>query len=492
MAGSVLQDLHKFEHQNIDKKKSIYLDVIRAEMNAAKRKIFNLQNELSNLRTAELAVQQALNRYHKMSDLEKFYVSDRYQAKDPLQSISPHQNYGPDPDSRIVLTRNQLSKGLEQYEAEKNRIESEIKRVQLELAKEKNILEAHQKEVDAMGKDADKFLTTDGISKRQFTETFMLYQISAKYRAITTNDAGERRYTSDTGFLRQCDRLINMFRAYTERNPFVINGDLILELDDPGSDKNVEALGLFLDRLRVVWSNPEFDSYSETAQKYISQMKSNLQDDFIGKNVQSFEDYTRVPATKDSFREATKNAQSSVNNLINSIPRVQSTIVWDSTSRAAAILSNFNSFISGLYKMPFCSAKEESETDKNKRIAVNLQTEVEKSAAAAFTEQLEKTREIVDSQKVIDTLRTMLRDVADAMESTSDMGVPSSNQMILSGRIYTASNLYQVRILNNAQIMLNYMDKMRFDGNLDTSTYNDYLGLLQASINPEIDNKPVP
>lgn len=498
---SVLQTNTREQLDYVYARNSTYLDAIRSQMNTAKRKIINIQTEISKLKAAQLLVQQEINRNTKLNDIQKFYPADRYKTNDHIQAIKPAVNYGPDPDPRLNYTRNQLLKGNEQYEAEKNRIENEILIRSREIDRQRDILKSCQDQLNQIGATASTSITKDGISKRQYTEVYMLYQIHTEYASntnrtfvwerqagpsqssksaplVAVKQIGLRLYPSDSGFLKLLNKLQSQFIFYAERSPFVVSGDLVLNLKDPGNIFNEKALYGFMDRLRTVMSNEDFTKYDTATKNYTSQMLSNVQEPFVSKYIQRQAESARVPDSTNSFRAKTSTPSENITTFINSVSAA-STIAWDSTTLLQATLSNFNSVMSGLYGMPFCSKeKEYTPSTQQKMAADTSQAQVGQQSATIFSDQLNRTKNNISPEDVKKTADNLLADVAWAAADTYNRATPASYTLTVGDTIYVGVSLYQVRILNVTSSMLNSLDDMVREGNMDGPTYNNYIKYL--------------
>jgi hypothetical protein len=476
---SVVQSTTADQLANCENKKSVYLDNIRARMNSAKRSIVNLQNVLMNLKASQLLIQQRLNRSVKLLEVDKHFSFDKYQTNDHLQGLGNVVNYGGDPDSRINDTRNQLLKNNEQYNADLNRVGEEIKKITQKIKEQQEILRTGQSQINSMGKDAQMYITKDGISKRQYTEVYMLYQIHLKYKYVTENGEGKEAFSSDSQYLKMTTRLQDQFRFYAERNPFVYTGNLVLELDNPGSNFNKNSLLLFLDRLRQVMGNNDFTQYDLETKKYTEQMLTHVMHPFISQNLQRTVENIRVPDATNALRYSVETPSKSVDNMIRKIPYVSTYLGWDSTSYVAAMLSNFTGYISGLYNMPMCNPVGQSASEIQKQQSDSTQAIVDQQSATIFSNQLVKTKETVNPETMNNTVKARLDDVVRAIEENSNKGIPAENSLLVGRIIFKSTVLYQVRILNNASRVLEYIDEMLMKGNMGEAQYNIYLKQLQ-------------
>jgi hypothetical protein len=474
---SVVQSTTGDQRQYVDNKKSVYLDNVRARMNSAKRSIVNLQNVLMNLKSTQLLIQQRMNRSIKMEEVARHYSFDKYQNNDYLQGISPVTNYGGDPDARINFTRNQLLKGQEYYITDLNRVGTKIAQITQQLKAQQEILKQCQSQLVAMGKDSQIYITKDGISKRQYTEVYMLYQIHQKYKYANENYVGTTAFSSDPLYFKMATKMRDQFRFYAERNPFVQSGDLVLDLNNPGSDFNAHSLGLFLDRLREVMGNSAFTKYDADTKKYTEQMLTNVMHPFISQNLQRSVENIRVPDATSALRYSVDTPSRAVNKMIRAV-NVASTLTWDSSTYIGAALSNFSSQISGLYNMPMCSPIWDSTSASIRQQSDSTTAQIEAQSATVFSKEFAATKSEVPIDDVTVVIENMFKEVQGAVRSTSDKGTPAKGLIRIAGISYTAFVLYQVRIINNSARLLDYMYDMLIKGNLTQTQYNYFIDRL--------------
>lgn len=476
---SVVQQTVGEQKQYADNKKSVYLDNVRARMSAAKRSIVNLQDALMNLKATQLLIQQKMNRSIKMKEVALHYSYDKYQNNDHLQGISPVVNYGGDPDARINSTRNQLLKGNEYYTADLNRVGTKIAAITQQLKEQQEILKQCQSQIIAMGKDAQIYITKDGISKRQYTEVYMLYQIHLKYKYASENYVGTIAFSSDPLYFKMASKMRDQFRFYAERNPFVQSGDLILELGNPGSDFNARSLEFFLDRLRKVMGNNEFTKYDAETKKYTEQMLTNVMHPFISKNLQRTEENIRIPDATSALRYSVDTPSRAITKMIRAV-NVATTLSWDASTYIGAALSNFSSQMSGLYNMPMCNAAWDSNSVSLRQQSDATTAQIEVQSATVFSKEFDKTKETVNIEEINNAVKLLMDEVARAMQNTADKGVSAEYSLLIGKTIYKGKTLYQVRILNNASLVLNYLDDTLQKGNMTQNQYNRYLNQLRG------------
>jgi hypothetical protein len=470
--------------QGIDNKKSQYLDGIRAEMGRAKISIVNLQNMLMNLKATQLLIQQRMNRSTTLEYVNDHYSFDKYQTNDHIQGMDPIVNYGGEPDSRINATRNQLKKGNETYEADLVRVGNQIAAVSQEIKKQQEVLKKCQERMDVIGKEAQMYITKDGISKRQYTEVYMLYQIHLKFKYITQNEEGITAYSPNNMYIKPTTKLMDQFRFYAERNPFVTSGELVLELDNPGSDFNETSLLKFLDRLRVVMGNKDFEKYDQDTKKYTEQMLTNVMHPFISQNLQRSNEIIRIPDATNALRYTTFSPAKTVSTWINSVPGVKTYLSWDSSSYVASMLTNFNAYLSGLYNMPICEKTEFTSLATQQQQYDSTQSQIEQHSATVFSKEFGKTKVEADPAITLKALDHMLDDVNGAIANKDGQGTPAENiSLRIIKIIYKGNSLYHVRILNNATRMVDYLNIVLMESNLTQAQYTVYSNKLMDILN---------
>ena len=478
--------------------KSARLDRLRATINQAKRKLVVFQRELTNLKSAELLVIQKMNRYEKLEDIEKYYPSDRFMVNEPKPGIKPVEDYGfPDPDPRINWTRNRLLEGLAPLEAERNRIANEIKSVSQQIMKEREALTQAQKE---LGSESDVALSKDAIAKRTYSELYMLYEIHRKYREITTNSDGSRRYNSDTTIVKFQQELSTKFKAYAERNAYVVNGDMVLNYDDPGSDENEKTLLNMINRcFSVLGNQTNVNLNDEPRQKNTNRMIGSMNDPFISNQVLRQDD-----AKKPEPDKALKNNTETTSKLVSFVNKVvdqgglKINMNWDQTSAFNAFNTWFEKQVTGLNQgMPLCSPSPETSGDQEKKATAEAQSQADSSAAALIAREFAQTQKVIDIAVIDATLDNLMADLNVSIQDPTGKGTSASSSLIIGQTEYEAFCLYQVRILNNTSKVANYLMDMKAgssqatvpvtQGNLTEDQYQSRITRLTSTITgPEV------
>jgi hypothetical protein len=112
------------------------------------------------------------------------------------------------------------------------------------------------------------------------------------------------------------------------------------------------------------------------------------------------------------------------------------------------------------------------------------QAQVDASSATVFSEQLNKSKNYVAPDKVIETADNLLADVSLAKATEENFNVfPSTTaflQIIIGGTTYYGKSLYQIRVINAASALVDYISSQRNFGNLDEGSYNSYIENLKA------------
>ena len=474
--ASLVQTTTRDLEDLINVPKSARLDRLRATISQSKRRLVALQTELSNLKSAELLAIQKMNRYVKLKEIEQFYPADRFMLNEPKQAVKPLESAStPDPDARINWTRNRLLKGLESLEAERNRIGVEILQISQEIIKQRQALSDAQKELSS---SSDTSLAEDSIAKRNYSELYMLYEIHKKYREISTNSDGVRKYNSDSPIIKLRQRLSAMFNAYADRNPFVKSGDLVLDKKDPGSDENERMLTNMLDRCFSVLGNQTGVVLNdEKRQKYSNQMVSNLNDMFISQHIARQDDSKNIPVAGKALKNETQSPSklvSFVNEVVTTVQKgVKIYMSWDQTSATNAIQSWFQEQISGLNQgIPLCSADT---TASERDIASQSQDQAELKASESIAKRFGDTKKVIDPQIIDDTFTKLLVEVNTAIKEPRGKEITASATLIIKDTVYNGTCSYQVRVINNSSVVTKYLMDVKVSGNLTEDAYNSYL-----------------
>ena len=480
-------------------KKSVTLETLRSQINFAKRKIINLQNELQALKSAQKLVLQNMNRFTKLEDIEHYYEYDRFQSTDPVAAAKPFQTTPPDPDPRVNWTRNRLTEGMEPLNAECNRLGSDIQRKSQEIQKQWQILSEAQAKLQQMNEGQvaiETSIAKDGLTKRTYTETYMLYEINQQAKKIAISGE-EMAYSYDPGLIQQQSRLRNMFRYYALRNPYVTDGTITLDLDNPEADQNTQALNFFLDRVRQVAADEKFTNYDEKTKHYTQQMIGNVNDDFISQNVARQADSDRVPEPDSAFRNITKNLSKTLNDYVEKIPGIKTYISWDQTSFINALSSSFQKQTSDLYAgMPYCTPPSPVTPADTSAATAQLQNQyTDTSSAIVFATQFLETKPTVDYNQISAILTNLINSVNDSVKNPEGGEIYATTVLKVANITYTAANMYQVRVLNTARRVidsytnLGYLDEQRTEGNITLDQYNfwkESLVRVLSKANPPI------
>jgi hypothetical protein len=225
-------------------------------------------------------------------------------------------------------------------------------------------------------------------------------------------------------------------------------------------------------------SNEEFKKYDTDTLNYTNQMVSNVVEPFISQNTQRQVESSRVPTPSNSLQVKTALPQENVNTFINAVTSA-TTIGWDCTSLIQSTLSNFNNWMSGLYGMPFCSPSTETDPTSQRQVAADAsRAVVEQQSATIFSAQFAKTKETVNSDKVIEIADNLLADVSEETTNRSNYYTAALYTLTVGVTNYVGNTLYRVRILNHASRLLDYLNDAKIAGNIDETTYNKYIRYL--------------
>jgi hypothetical protein len=470
--ASVVQSNIREELDQLNLAKSINLSKLQAEINYAKRKIITLQMELKNLKSAETLALQKMNVFTKLEDVEKYYTYDRYQNNEPLSGVKPLQNYGlPDPDPRVSFTRNQLKRGFESSEAERNRIGEEILKVSQQIQYQRWKLDDAQKALSNLGSNVQIFINKDAIAKRTYSEIYMLYEIHIKYKNLSLNESGERGYNSDGQMIFQLQELSQRFTAYAERNPYVTGGQIKLDYDDPGKDSNGLILRSFMDRVRLVMKSPDSTLLDDRLQKYSAQMTSNINDAWKSQELARQMDSGRVPEPPKQLNKNTETPAKTVSFVNKSVDwakgAAQIYMTFDYTSIGSAVMNWFSRQVTGLYNgVPYCKDPTIPDSEQQKNALDQTQATAEQQGAQLMANQFSKTIILVSPEDVATEVFRLIGYVDDAVADESGMNVRGDYSLIIGKSIYTGGTLYQARILRNAQRVIEYLDQQLSYGNI--------------------------
>lgn len=475
--------------QQISSVQSINIERLRANIDYSKRKITSLQRTLSSLKSSEMLILQRMNRTMKMEQVQKNLSSDKFISLNPIPAIKPTDITSGDPDPRVNFSSRHLNEGMEAYQAEAGRINNEVLRVSQEIQKQQATLTNDQASLDKISAGSPEL---DNIAKRQYSELFMLFETSTKYRDLSTDKAtGNRVYGSDAKIISQYNLLKLAFKAYAGRNSFVLSGDLKLDFGDPGSDNNILVLQSFLERARKVLGfnqekgTPASNQFSQEVEKYSKMMMSNISDEFSSKNVSRQLESKRIPES--SLAEITN----SINNINKYAGKAYDILTLASFTIAAK--KRFHNVLVGLYDgKPLCSdpdpvTPEDTQKEKDKE----TQAAADQVASSRYVDQFSKAREEKNPEDVTKYIISNLSQIGLLVAVTTGKDIPASLSVLISvypeSRLYTATNLYQYRVLNTSRGLLDFMLLESVNGNLLTKDYTTYLNeiityLTQAQI----------
>ena len=504
--------------------KNIRLDRYRSELNYAKRMILTLNYDLKNLKSAQALILQKLNRNQQIQDMQS-YSSDRFQFKEPKQVISPAGNDTlPGPDPRINWTQNQIIRDHEQMFAERDRIGSEILKITLEIKKQTDKLNETQKTLSELGVDISSQIETDGVTKRLYTESYMLYEVHTQYRALTSDSSGARNFNSDPITLKKVQKLGTLFQAYSERNPYVLNHDLKVDLDDPGSDFNEQSIKLLLDRVRQVYTVKE--PYDKRLQHFSDKMSTEVNNAWVAQEVKNErDDSARTPSAELSLSGATSTTAKTVGFLNTSINDVTKKVTntlsagavkvnaflnkyltvsmaWDYKQQADAVVKNFGNFISKVNNNTrSCNPSPLTDSDKDKLAKDAADKKAADEAAAAVQKKFEETKKPVDPAVMNAIIKTLYGELLTALADTqgsstllspaevqkdvlyySSGGSYSMKVITLDGTVFTAKYYNHMVMIMKAYLYRNYLIKMNISGDLPFDRFSKLLAELKADL----------
>jgi len=488
--------------------RNLRLGRYKTDSEYAKRMIVSLQSDLANLNSALNLVLQKMNINQKFQDIKLHYSVSRFQTIDFLQAIRPLQaGSKPDPDPRIAWAMEQLAnpkdditKSLNALISERDRIGNEIISVSTQIKQFETSLEEIQKNLDPKtngGVDLSAQMEKDSIAKRLYAEVYMLYEVAYSYWTLTHDENGARKYNADAITLNKLQKASTMFQAYSERNPYVLSGDITLDKDDPGSDDNLKKIGALLERARQVCTIPESQKLDPKMEKYSSLLRAHINDSYTSKEVIKAIESIRNPPIENKFDTVTATPAKTIKqtNAKIVLKALQTVMSWTGDSQAQAATTWFKKFVSGVNQgLPYCTPTPIDEETK-KRLEQDAQSKEAETAggklvAAAFAQSkntVPKTEQDAAIKNYNDQIDAAITDY-DTTGSSTRTDVPSKyipgtyvlNMKSSTGGswTFTAKNLYQVRILTVSDRYVNYLVDLNVSGNINSTEYDIYMSDL--------------
>lgn len=351
------------------------LNGLRVNQKYVDQAINALTRRIQELRATEQLLVQWVRRDVRITDIQEKYNADHFKKINSTQAYAYTDSGTPDPHEYTVYTSNKLAtmQGIPELLREQEKVRANINYLQQKLEELKN----RKKEIEAKlsHKWVNQFnLEQDKISKRMTSELFILYLIHKSYRDNTVNEKGERAFTQDSKIINYLEKLHSKFITFAEKNPWVVSGKIELDLEDPGSDQNSDIFFEYIPKLRETGKNKNL--YREV-EKYSQEMRRNLNDPTISKNVSSKLERNDEPGESDSQAKATKSTsrfRKFYGTVVNIYSKYNLTNFFDASEKY------FDRFVRRLHgDRPFCS-KPPSEADKARDKAIEKEKEDEEKA----------------------------------------------------------------------------------------------------------------
>lgn len=359
MATNPIQPLKRELRDLTDVVENNSLNGLRTNQEYIARALTVLYRRLQDLRATEQLLVQWIRRDTTIAEVQEKYNADHFKKINPVQAYAYTYNSMPDPHEYTVYVTNKLETmpGIDELLREQEKVRANILYVQSQITQ----LENRKAEIDPLIdgrtiKQSD--IVQDKISKIMTSEIFFLYEIHLAYRNNSVNSKGERAYTQDPKIIRLLDALQNKFIAFAERNDWVVSGKIVLDLEDPGSDENAAVFLELSKKIRLTGTN---NRLYNRVQKYSEEMRRNLNDPTIGKNLSSLFERVDEPGIFDSQAISTQTLQ-------NFWDLTNESLNWWSTNALAtageAAERAFNKVINLLHgDKPFCTPLSESQEE---------------------------------------------------------------------------------------------------------------------------------
>lgn len=264
------------------------------------------QRRLNQLRSTEMLMLQKLRRELSMQEVDG-QRADIYMKVEPMQSFLQYDTGTPDPHEYIIYDVNKLTKlpiGIMELISQQKMIASEIKQLSAAIRDLNTELEKVNETIAAK-KGTNVALKKDQIAQRTISELFLLYELHVLYRDNSRTATGAVGYTSDQKLVKVLETLQLKFNAFAERNPYVLNGSLKLDLVNPGSDENGTALTNLLDKLRKTSNPGETGILDAKIKKYADNLVKNINDPDMSVGIQRRTESKDIPEVSDALNSKT-------------------------------------------------------------------------------------------------------------------------------------------------------------------------------------------
>jgi len=264
------------------------------------------QRRLNQLRSTEMLMLQKLRRELSMQEVDG-QRADIYMKVEPMQSFLQYDTGTPDPHEYIIYDVNKLTKlpiGIMELISQQKMIASEIKQLSAAIRDLNTELEKVNETIAAK-KGTNVALKKDQIAQRTISELFLLYELHVLYRDNSRTAENAEGYSSDQKLVKVLGALQLKFNAFAERNPYVLNGSLKLDLVNPGSDENGTALTNLLDKLRKTSNPGETGILDAKIKRYADNLVKNINDPDISVGIQRRTESKNIPEVSDALNSKT-------------------------------------------------------------------------------------------------------------------------------------------------------------------------------------------
>jgi hypothetical protein len=483
--------------------KNVEIQTLRTSIDNANRKLIGLQRDLQNLKSSYWVVLQNINRNLRRKDLELLLSPDRFQTTTPEQSIRTYDPMTQDPDPRINRIQRLLGEGNEIAKVQLNKLEQEIKVVNQSILNFTTQKESAVKQLAEI-KDANIITARDNIAKSQYETVYMLYEIYQRYRDLSTDSSSSRKFSSSAPIATQYQLLSQTFKAYAERDPDVLKGNLKLLLEDPGCDENGKALNELLERRAKVLADNKDSAgnpiITSDMKKNVDLMFRNINDGHISQNVSRQNDMKRTPRKGNAFNELTATIDHYVTASTNAINNVLSGLsptgkpvqifgvnlnsVLDASYFSDAITSKMRREMIGLYDgMPLCSDTTKSENEQAMVKDQKGLAKAEESASLLIASQFSNAaRKVTKSNaEAMNSLGNSYAEVDKAIRSPKNSNT-SDYTLTIERKTYTSKNQHDSFVLNNARLAYDKATSYRINQDILEEDYQKYIEKIQGAI----------
>jgi hypothetical protein len=342
--------------------------------------IASFQRRLDQLRSTELLMLQKLRRELTMQQVDGIRA-DFYMKDAPMQSFLKYDPDISDPHEYLVYDLNKMKNlpvGIQEMITTQKTMATEIKELIAAIRDLNDQLEDVNNLIAAKN-GADVAMVKDQIAQRNIAEAYALYELYLLFKKNTRAVDGTEGYTCDQKIIRMLEMIQQKFMSFAERNPFVMNGSVVLDLVNPGNDANGTALTALIENLRKSTDPIDAMVVDAKVQKYIDDLTKNINNPNIAKDVIRRTTSLNTPAPTDAMSSKTASAPSMVQYTQKA---VNWWTQWDGKNFAEKATEWFRWRVSGLYGgMPFCDSTSQSPEQSQRATTVSTQTATSMTAA---------------------------------------------------------------------------------------------------------------